>query len=222
MTLKELFDQAEDGKLSYDEFMEMADAGEAKFVDLSEGNYVSKQKYEDELEARVKEIETLNGTISTRDTDLAELQKQLEAAGTDAQSLADLSSQFETLKGKYDNEVKSYKDQLRKQAYEFAVKERASGKTFSSDAARRDYISQLVAKDFKMEDGRIIGADDFDAIYAQNNADAFVVNTPEDDFDLPPSPHFVDTTQGGEPPVDPTGGFLDAFNFTPVHPMPVE
>lgn len=220
--LKELFNGAEDGKLTYDELMEAIEAEGMKLVDLSEGNYVSKQKYEDELEAKAKEIATLNETLGTRDTDLADLQAKLEAAGTDAEKLTTLSNDFSSLKTKYDNEVKSYKDQLKKQAYEFAVKEFANGKDFTSQAAKRDFISSMIAKDLKVEDGKIIGADDFVALYSANNADAFVTpKEPEPDPEPIVKPQFIQTSLGDEGSTpDPTGGFTSAFHFTPIHAMP--
>ena len=69
MNVKELFDKSESGTLTYEEFTKLA--GDAKFVDLNEGEYVSKNKYQSELDAKTREIETLNSTISTRDGDLA-------------------------------------------------------------------------------------------------------------------------------------------------------
>ena len=57
--LKELFDKAEDGMLDYEQFMALAKEANVKLVDLNEGGYVSKNKYESELEAKSKEIETL-------------------------------------------------------------------------------------------------------------------------------------------------------------------
>ena len=72
--LKALFD-TEDGRLSYEEFAEALKSNDIKLVDLNEGNYVSKAKFESELEARAKEIEALNGTVSTRDTDLEAISK---------------------------------------------------------------------------------------------------------------------------------------------------
>lgn len=220
--LKEFFDAMEDGKLTFQQFTEAVRDGKMKLVDLSEGNYVSKQKYEDELAAARKEVETLNETLATRDTDLSELQGKLEAAGTDAEKLNTLSNDFNSLKGKYDEEVKSYKAQLKKQAYEFAVKEFANSKDFTSQAAKRDFISSMVSKDLKMEDGHIIGADDFVKLYSANNEDAFVKAAPEPDPEPIMKPQFISSTQGDEAPVDPTGGFASAFHFTPIHPMPVE
>lgn len=217
MTVKELFDKAENGTLTWEQFQEAAK--EAKFVDLNEGNYVSKQKYESELEGKAKEIETLNGTISTRDTDLEALKKQLEEAGTDADKLSTLTQEFDSLKTKYDDEVKNYKVQLKKQAYEFAVKDFASGKKFTSNAAKRDFIQSMIAKDLKMEKDTILGADDFVAAYSKDNEDAFVVEKEPGSNPTPPSdpkPTFVNPTPGGEPaPVD-SNEFAQAFHFTGV------
>ena len=47
MTIKELFDGAENNTLTWEQFQTAM--GESKFVDLTEGNYVSKQKYDSEL-----------------------------------------------------------------------------------------------------------------------------------------------------------------------------
>lgn len=220
MTLKDLFDKAENGTLTYEQLVSLMESGGAKFVDLSEGNYVSKQKFENELAGRSKEIDTLNETLATRDTDLQELQKQLSEAGTDAEKLASLASEFDALKGKYDEEVKSYKTQLKQQQYEFAVKDFAGTKTFSSNAAKRDFIQSMIAKGLKMEDGHIIGAEDFASMYLKDNEDAFMT---EADYGYPDNndvdlPHFVESTPGAqETTVDPTGGFASAFHFTPIH-----
>ncbi len=227
--LRELFNQAEDGVLSYDQFMELAQANNVNLVDLDEGGYVSKNKYESELDARTREIETLTGTISTRDTDLEALKKKLEEAGTDATKLTDLTSQFESLKGKYDADTKAYKEQLKKQAYEFAVREFAGTKNFSSQAAKRDFIQSMIAKDLKMENNTILGADDFVKAYTENNEDAFITEYVPDDDDADyfyggkeTKPQFVSSTSGAEDAhtSDPTGGFLNAFHFTPVRPIP--
>lgn len=222
MNLKELFDKAENGTFTYDQFVEAAKAAGAKFEDISEGKYVSKFKYEQEIGAKDKEIETLNTTISTRDTDLADLKSKLEAAGTDAEKLAELQTNLSTLQTNYDNDVKAYKKQLSQQAYEFAVKEFAADKKFTSNAAKRDFIQSMIAKELKMDKGKILGAEDFVTSYSADNADAFVVENPDPEPTPPaqPKPTFVAPTQGsGQQQQDPTGGFANAFHFTTIHPM---
>lgn len=199
MTIKEVFDKAENGNLTYAQFEELAK--DAKFADLSTGEYVSKRKYDDELASKDNQINTLNGTIKDRDKDLEALKTQLADAGTDAEKLTILNSDLEKLQVKYDADVKAYKEQLKKQAYEFAVKEYANTKEFSSSAAKRDFIGQLKSAELKMDGDKILGADDFLTKYAEENAEAFVKQadptpapTPE-----PPKPTFVQPTGGTEP-----------------------
>ena len=222
MELKKVFESAENGTLTYEQFEEAAKKAGAKFVDLSEGGYVSSHKYEDDLAAKTKEIETLSGTISTRDTDLAELKKQLEAAGADATKLQELTDNLTGLQSKYDSDTKAYKEQLKKQAYEFAVKEYANTLKFTSTAAKNYFIESMKAKELKMDKDKILGADDFVAAYKVDNSDSFVTQqeTPPESGADDSTPHFIQpsTNQGGGDNNDPTGGFH--FNFTGVRPMP--
>lgn len=222
MELKKVFESAENGTLTWEQFEEVAKKAGAKFVDLSDGGYVSSHKYNDDLAAKTKEIETLNGTITTRDTDLSELKKQLEAAGADASKLQEATASLAALQTKYDGDMKSYKEQLKKQAYEFAVKEYANTQKFTSTAAKNYFIQSMIAKELKMEKDKILGADDFVTAYKVDNSDSFVTEPetpPEGAAPEDITPHFVHPTQqstgGGQ---DPTGGFH--FNFTGVRPMP--
>lgn len=200
MNIKELFDKAENGTLTYTQFESLAKEANAKFADLSTGEYVSKSKYESELEAKTKEIETLNDTVATRNTDLEALKKQLEDAGTDVTKLGELTSQFENLKTKYDTDMKAYKEQLKQQEYEFAVKEFANSKKFTSDAAKRDFTRQMIESNLKLDKGKIIGAEDFTTNYRADNATAFVEDvvdpTPAPQPTPEPKPQFAGPTPG--------------------------
>lgn len=196
--LKEIFESAENGTLTYEQFVEAAKAVGAKFKDVSSGEYVSKAKYEADLEAKAGEIKTLNDTITTRDTDLANLKSQLESAGTDATKLETLSNDMKKLQGKYDADVKKYQEQLQKQAYEFAVKEYANTLQFSSEAAKRDFTTQLTKAELKMEEGKLIGAADFKEMYSANNADAFKIETPATPPAPEPTPRFAGPAPGSQ------------------------
>jgi len=215
MKIKELFEKAENHTLTWDQFTAAAKEAGAKFEDISEGNYVSKNKYTDDLSAKDTEIQTLNQTLSARDTDLQDLQTRLTEAGTDKEKLTTLSTDFESLKTKYAQEVKDYKAKLQKQSYEFAVREFANGKKFTSNAARRDFINSMIAKDLKMENGKILGADDFVTAYSTDNSDAFVVETPEP-APKAPKPSFAASTPGEGAQPTPDDAFINAFNFTGV------
>lgn len=213
MNLKDLFGKAEGGVLSYEQFMALANENKAKFVDLSEGTYVSKQKYDDELAARDTRINGLDETIKARDTDLSNLQAQLQAAGGDAEKLAKLGSDFTALQAKYDEDMKAYQARLQEQAYKHAVMDFANSQKFTSQAAKRDFVSSMLAKNLQMEGDTILGATDFVSAYSKDNEDAFVK-----EGNPPPEvkPHFVDPT------TPPGGGTGDVnpfqFNFEGVRP----
>lgn len=214
MKLKDLFDKAENGTLTYEQFNTAMKAGNANFVDVAEGGYVSKHKYDDDLKARDTQISTLNETITKRDADLNDLKGKLKEAGTDATKLAELSTNFDSLQTKYNTDIQDYQNKLAKQAYEFAVKEFAGTKKFTSNAAKRDFVQAMIAKDLKLENDTIIGADDFVKIYSTDNADAFVVDNPTPDN----KPKFTNPTPGtNEPPKE--NEFIKAFNFTGVRPV---
>lgn len=191
MTVKELFDKAENGTLTWEQFQHAM--GEAKFVDLTEGKYVSKQKFDDEISQRDTRIQELDTKITTRDTDLATLQQTLKDAG-DLDALKQASKDLADLQKRYDKETKDYQAQLTRQAYEFAVKEFANSKSFTSKAAKRDFTQAMLAKNLQFEDGRIIGAEDFVQIYSKDNDDAFTKPV-----DPNPKPQFTQGTGNKKP-----------------------
>lgn len=218
MNLKDLFDAAENGILSYEQFIAAADAKKAKFVDLSDGGYVARQKYTDDLADRDTRISTLNTTIANRDTDLNALKAQLESAGTDATKLKNLGRDFADLQDKYNRDTQAYQAQLREQAYKYAVNDFANTKKFTSKAAKRDFTSAMLAKNLTIENDVLIGASDFVDAYTKENPDAFVVEDPNPAPAPQPEslPHFVNPTspKGGD-----TGDVNPfQFNFTGVRP----
>lgn len=197
MLLKEIFDKAtsENKSLTWEEFEAIAKESKAKFTDLSEGRYVDRQKYEDDLAKKDTEISTLNDTITTRNSDLESLKTQLQNAGSDAGKLEELNSNLTALQAKYDADTKALQTKLSAQAYEFAVRDFAGKQKFSSAAARRDFERSMISKNLPMEDGSIMGAEDYMKSYAKQNADAFVAKEPTTPK---PAPQFVDTANGGK------------------------
>jgi len=181
-TIKDLFEKAENGTLTYEQFEALVKENDVKFVNLKDGNYVSKSKYESDIEKVNQQVETLNaqindlnGTITTRDADLEGLKKQLEQAGEDKVKLEQLSTSMTDLQAKYEADIKAQEDKLRQQSYEFAVKEYANTQKFSSKAAKRDFVKAMIERGLQMDGDKLIGGDDFRAKYAEENDDAFYV-----------------------------------------------
>lgn len=198
MNLKDLFAKGENGTLTFERLTELAAEAKAKFIDLSEGNYVAKQKYDDDLAARDTRITALDETIKTRDTDLKTLQDQLAAAGGDTQKLAELTTQFNTLQAKYDADTKALNDKMAEQAYRHAVMDFAATQKFTSKAAQRDFVQALLDKKLTMDKDTIIGASDFVTAYAKDNDDAFVKEDSGNGGGAePPKPSFAQGTGSG-------------------------
>lgn len=217
MTIKELFGES---SLSYEEFEKAMKEKGAKFVDLSDGGYVSKDKFENEVSGKDSQISQLNDTIKSRDKDLKDLKAQLKDAGTDAEKLTELETQLGNLQTQYKQDTDNYKAQLSKQAYEFAVKDFASGKKFSSNGAKRDFISSMIAKELKMEGDKILGADDFFNTYATEDPNAFITE-PKQEEPKQPKPTFAQPTS---PNIDNKQEAVTdfGFNFIGVRQRPKE
>lgn len=199
MDLKDIFSKGENGTLTYDQFAKIAEENKLKFVDLSEGNYVDKQKYTDDLAARDTRITSLDDTLKAREGDLSTLKKQLEDAGENAEKLGELTTAITDLQKKYDKDTKAYQKQIQDQAYKHAVTDFANSQKFTSQAAKRDFINSMMAKELQMEGDTLIGANDFVTAYAKDNEDAFVVEASPNEGDNSQNqnlPHFVDSTNG--------------------------
>ena len=210
MNIKDLFEKAENGTLTYDQFVEFTKANKAKFVDLSEGGYVDKQKHTDELSARDTRITSL-------DANLGELRQKLDAAGTDAEKLNQISTSFAELQAKYDADTANYTKKLKDQSYKYAVNEFAAQHKFSSVAAKRDFINSLLSKDFQLENDSIVGATDFVASYTKDNSDAFVSESTPATPPATPRPHFAGPTAPGVATPEDSGTPFQ-FKFAGVRP----
>ena len=204
--LKELF---ESGAITWEQFVSAVGSKGYKLADLSKGEYVAKNKYDDAITSRDTTITELNSQIAKRDTDLKELQAKLASGDADSTTkIASLTEQLTKLQGTYDSEKQAYETKLHDMAYDSAVREYAHSKEFSSEAAKRDYLSQMKAAQLKMKDGQLIGADDFDKGYKEKNPDAYKTEQ------TTPPPQFIQPTPPGGPTVPEENPFLAAFGFT--------
>lgn len=206
MKIEDIFMEAENGALTLEQFNQIVASKGGKFVDLSEGEYVSERKYSSEVGSLEKQIETLTESVSQRELDIEDLRVQLQEAGNDADRLAELSEQFAALQSKYEEDANAYEAQLSSQAREFAVKEYAATKEFTSPAAKKYYIEQMINSedvDFNRK-GELEGMEEFDAAFAKENDGAFKVNDPEPEpepaQEQAPLPKFAAPTPGAQKP----------------------
>lgn len=146
------------------------------------------------VEGDKKAIEAkYNTDIAQRDTDLATLQEKLKNAGADANKLSNLQTDFDTLQQTYNTAKADYENQLAEQAYDFAIKENSAKLKFSSNSAKKAFMSDLKAKKLSMENGKILGFDDFVNAYKEQDAGAFITDNPSPKNDEP-KPSFSGKT----------------------------
>lgn len=159
----------------------------------------------DTLRGKLTKAETERDTIQSkydtdiaqRDADLISLQTQLKDAGGDAEKLATLQTKFNTLQTTYNTAKADYENQLAEQAYDFAIKENSAKLKFSSNSAKKAFMSDLKAKKLSMENGKILGFDDFVNAYKEQDAGAFITETTEPK-NTEPKPSFSGKTNPGD------------------------
>ena len=169
--LKDIFGA---NSLNWESFSKAVQEKGYKLANLAEGNYVGKGKYTDDIAAKEAAITALQSQLSDRDKDLAELKQQLEKnSTTNKTTIADLTAKLEKMQSDYSAAKDKYSTDLKQKEYEFAVREFANEQMFSSNAAKRDFINELLKKNLSVENSKILGASDFVTAYKGDNPDAF-------------------------------------------------
>lgn len=130
--LKALFG---DEALTYDQLAAKVAEGKLNVVNIADGSYVSRNKFDDTVNGLKSQVTDLQGQIAQRDTDLAGLNEQLTAAQADAGQLAEAQKQLSALQSKYDKDSKAWEAKNAQQAYEYAVRSKAGELKFTSAAA---------------------------------------------------------------------------------------
>lgn len=173
--LKKLFKTPAEGEqptaMTYEELEAAIDADKGiTLVNLKDGGYVSKDKF-DAKETELKGVQAQLATAS-------ETIKGFE--GQDVEGIKKKVSEWET---KYATDTQALKDQLAAQARSHAEEMFLSGYQFTSKAARNGVLAELRAKDFKVEDGTILGGKEFMQTLMENEdyKGAFVAQKPADD-----------------------------------------
>lgn len=184
-------------------------------------------KFSAERDTLTTKASDLQGQLDARDADIKDLQGKLAAAQTDAGKLTEATQQLNGLQAKYDAERQEWAQKQAQQAYEFAVKSKASELKFSSAAARKDFVREAIAAQLKMDGDTILGYNDFVDKYKAGDPQAFVTETPPTQEtgagagagqETTPPPVITlpkNTPKGPEP-----GTF--GFHFAGVRPAPKE
>ena len=104
--------------------------------------------------------------------DAEEAQETLK--GMDGKSLEDITKDRDKWKTEAENREKKYKEQIAQRDYSDAVTKAVETLKFSSNAAKKQFISDITADPLKLKDGKLLGFDDYVKSYKESDASAFV------------------------------------------------
>ncbi len=214
--LKKLFGKDEEGNdvaLTASQLEEKIKADkELKIVNLAEGGYVSKEKFdakETELTGVKGQLQEANDTIqSYKDMDIEGIK----------QSAADWEQ-------KYNQDTEALKTKLAAQERTHAEEMFISGYDFTSKAARDGVMAAFRAKEFELKDGSFTGAKEFmDGLKDDEDYKAAFVAPPQPDPDPQPDPagnpkpKFSDPKPGGDPKPKPKMTLSEMMAYKNEHP----
>lgn len=185
--------------------------------DIENARNSEKGKFDNERTALQGQLTDLQGQIDQRNTDISNLQASLTAAQADASKLTDIQTELSGLQSKYEADQAAWAQKTAQQAYEFAVRERANALNFSSKAAKQEFIREAIGKEFKSENGVLLGFDDYVNVYKESDPGAFVVETPAAPAQpaTPPGPIVLPGTGGSPVPVKHLSDMMKAKNENP-------
>ena len=141
--------------------------------DIENAKSSATKKFDLERDTLQGQINDLKTQVAQRDTDLADVQKQLDEANQNADKLAEAQRSLANLQKKYDAETKAWETKNAQQAYEFAVREKANALKFSSEAAKKSFVRDAIGKKFPMGDNGLLGFDEYVNEYRQDDPGAF-------------------------------------------------
>ena len=190
-------------------------------LDLGEGVHLPKNAIDSIMNEHGKDIETHKNSINTLTTERDGLQAQLNTANATIQSYKDMDidgikRSVTEWEDKYNTDTKALKDQLDAANYGFGVERAVSGLKFTSEGARKSFVADLTAKKLQLQDGKLLGLEDFIKSYKESDPGTFVKD--DEGSDNNPAakgkPTFTNPNSGPSGPNGPTNPF--SFGFTSV------
>lgn len=155
-------------------------------LDLGEGAHLSDTAIDAIMAEHGRDITANQNTIQTLTTERDGLKTQLNEADKTIKSYTDMdidgikksAAGWET---KYNTDTKALKDQLDAANYGFGVERAVSGLKFTSEGAKKSFMADLKAKKLQLQDGKLLGLDDFVKTYKESDPGAFVKENDDHD-----------------------------------------
>lgn len=167
-----------------------------------------------------QEIENLKNELNSNKQKLDEANVQIQKfKEMDVDSIKQEAENWKTKYSEFENQSKAEKEafekQLQEKEYEFAVKEYIGQHKFVNDWNKQNFTNELISKKFPLQDGKLLGVDDYVKDFQEKNQGVFApIEEPKD----PKFPQIVSPTNNQQ--TNTNDGFN--FNFRTVRPVPKE
>lgn len=149
-----------------------------RFVDLSEGNYISKEKYQ-AATAKAKGLET----------QLGEANKTIKSyQDMDIDGIKQSAKDWEE---KYQKDTEALNAQIESDRKKFAAERFMDGQKIKSPLSRKAILSEFLAQNLEFKDGTFVGADEYMKGVREKYPDEF-----EQEEEKPEKKTWVRGTQG--------------------------
>lgn len=158
-----------------------------KNLDIGGGAHLSDELIEQIMAEDGKAKSELQNTINTLTAERDGLKTQLSDANTAIQSYKDMdidgikkaAADWET---KYNTDTQALKDQLESTKYGYAVENAVGSLKFTSESAKKAFLADLTAKKLPIQEGKLLGLEDFTKDYKEADPGAFVPDNPTPTF----------------------------------------
>lgn len=145
-------------------------------------------------EEQIQEVFRLNGIavnnvrseVTTLEVERDNLKNQLKTANDEIEGYKDMDidtikANAEKYKEDFEKLEKESKKEIERIKYEHQLSEYINGFKFSNDRVKNSILSDIKAKEFKLEDGKFVGADDYMKELQESEPESFVNKTKDPD-----------------------------------------
>lgn len=186
-------------------------------IELEGGAKLTKEVIDKIMAENGKDIEKEKAKTTTAEQQRDTYKQQFENVNTELGKLKDLDyegmkTQLNDLKTKYDTDTKELQDKLQKQDYENKAKEYLSKFNYIDDDVKETVLNKFLSKEFKLDDGKFLGADEYMKDYQEQHKGLFKQEEAND-----PIPTIVKPT-GGHDPAKGKMSLVKAMEYANTHP----
>lgn len=159
-----------------------------------------------EHEKKVEKIETERDGFKERAETAEETLK-----GFDGKDLETITKERDEWKQKAEQAEKDYNDKIAERDYKDAVEEAVKDLKFTSNSAKKAFMSDIMSDPLKMKDGKLIGFSDYVEAYKKDDASAFVDEKKEEQNNN--AAQFTDTMNKDQNHQEPVTGDPNKMDF---------